>query len=540
MIKILFFVFTICLYGCNISSSKTKISDIEFPVKQNLSNNAAYLSANYYISKGDAYTASRILNANTNKLKFLQLKFISNLMSGNFEHANKISNLITNINKNRPEFEIPKFLIALDNNKLEYSLQIGKKIKNFLNLNNVTHLVEFWLLNFRTNSGFNIKNISKNISIYKLLILENFYETKKLKEIADNNFKNKNLTNNDLLLLAGYYFRLNDITKFNTIIRERLPNQFDKDFLIKNFATTNNIFNEIPNLKTILASKMYNSININSLEEYSYTHLKILLEMVLFLCPDMDIAKYSLAEIYNDQKSGHIALKKLNSISSQSFYYLPSSLKKFSILKSLKLDQKYKEHLFKNKKLWPNNLFIMLKLADYEKSQKNYYESINIYKNIINEHGENNRIFFLYASNLDKIGKWNEAKKILMKILKKNPKDTYTLNYLAYSLALRNEELSLAQNFIKRALSLDPNNGFFLDTLGWVEYKRKDFNSSVIYLEQSIIILPKSSEVMDHLGDCYLMLGRTNEAIYEWKKALKYENDINVINLIKAKLSKYE
>ena len=527
-------------YGCNVSPNKTKILDIEFPVKQNLSNSAAYLSANYYMSKGDAYTASRILNSNSSKLEFLELKFISNLMSGNFEYANKISNLLSKITKNRPEFELTKFVIALDNNNLEYSLQVGKKIKNFLNFDNITHLIDFWLLNLRTKSDLNVKNISKNISIYKLLILENFYEAKKLKGIADSNFKNKNLTNNDLLLLAGYYFRLNDIKKFKTIILERLPNQFDKDFLIKNFATTRNIFNKIPNLKTILASKIYNNININSLEEYSYPHLKILLEMVLFLCPDMDIAKYSLAEIYNDQKSEHIALKKLNSISSQSFYYLPSNLKKFSILRSLKLNQQYKEHLFKNKKIWPNNLFVMLKLADYEKSQKNYHESIKIYKNIIKEHGDNNRISFLYASSLDKIGKWSEAKKILMKVLKKNPKDTYTLNYLAYSLALRNEELSLAKNLIKKALSLDPNNGFFLDTLGWVEYKRNDFTSSVFYLEQSIIILPKSSEVMDHLADCYLMLGRTNEAIYEWKKALKYENNNSIINLIKAKLSKYE
>ena len=46
----------------------------------------------------------------------------------------------------------------------------------------------------------------------------------------------------------------------------------------------------------------------------------------------------------------------------------------------MKLNQQYKEHLFKNKEMWPNNLFVMLKLADYEKSQKNYHESIKIYK----------------------------------------------------------------------------------------------------------------------------------------------------------------
>ena len=171
------------------------------------------------------------------------------------------------------------------------------------------------------------------ISIYKLLILENFYEPKKLKKFADQGLKFKKLTNNDLLLLAGYYFRLKDKEKFNTIIRERLPDQFDKDFLIKNFATANNIFNKVPNLNTILASKIYNNVNVNNLEEYSYTHIKILLQMVLYLCPDMDVAKYSLAEIYNDQKSKYIALKKLNSISSQSFYFLASNLKKFSILK---------------------------------------------------------------------------------------------------------------------------------------------------------------------------------------------------------------
>ena len=537
MNKIIITLLTLSFYGCNVSSNNL---ELEFPYEQKLSINATYLSANYYIAKGDAYTASRILNANTNDFQLLKLKFISNLMSGNFEYANKVSNYLSDSEKDGPIYELPKFAIAINNNNLDYSLLITKKINNFLNFDNITRLIDFWLIYLKGKDESNIINIPKKASIYKLLILENFYEPKKLKKIADENFKSQQLTNNDLLLLAGYYFRLKDFKKFNTIIREKLSHQFDKDYLINQFSKNKNIFNEIPNLKTILASKIYNNVNINNLEEYSYSHIKILLELVLYLCPNMDIAKYSLAELYNDQNSQYIALKKLNSISSQSFYYLASNLKKFSILQSLKLDNEYKEHLYKNKRIWPNNKFVLLKLADYEKSQKNYYEAIKIYKNIIKEHGDNNRILFLYASSLDKIGNWDEAKKLLMRILKNNPKDAYTLNYLAYSLALRDEDLSLAHNFIKKALSLDPNNGFFLDTLGWVEYKRKNFLSSVFYLEQSVIILPKSSEVIDHLGDCYLMLGRTNEAIYEWKKALKYESDISVINSIKLKLNKYE
>lgn len=540
MIKILILALTINLYGCNISSNKSKISEVQFFDKQNLLVSSTYLSANYSISKGDYHTASDILNSNTKKLQLLKLKFISNLISGNFLYAYNISASLSNSYKSTPEYKLLQFAIALNENKLEYSLQAAKKIKKNLNFDNVTHLINFWLLHLKGKNDLNLNNISKDISIYKLLILENFYESKKLKKIANKNLKLENLTNNDLFLLAGYYFRINDFKKFNNIIQDRLTNQFDKDFLIKRFSSNKNIFKEVPNIKTILASKIYNSINVNNLREYSVSHIKILLEMVLFLCPDMDIAKYSLAELYNNQKSKQIALKKLNSISSQSFFYLPSNLKKLSILKSLKLNKKYKEHLFKIKSLWPKNKFVMLNDADYQKSHKNFNEAVKIYKKIIKNHGDTNRILFLYASSLDKIGKWSEAKELLTEILKRDPNDTYTLNYFAYSLALRNSELGLAFNFIKKAISLDPDNGFFLDTLGWVEYKRNNFVSSVYYLEQSAIILPQNSEILDHLGDCYLKLGRTIEAVYEWNKALQYENNVTVIRLIKEKLKKNE
>ena len=116
----------------------------------------------------------------------------------------------------------------------------------------------------------------------------------------------------------------------------------------------------------------------------------------------------------------------------------------------------------------------------------------------------------------------------------------FTLNYISYKLALKNQELELALKLIKEALALDPDNGYFLDTLGWVEYKRSNFNSAVYFLERSVSILPRSAEVIDHLGDCYLMLDRKKEAVFEWNKALKYETDKNIIKKIKEKIRKHE
>ena len=165
--------------------------------------------------------------------------------------------------------------------------------------------------------------------------------------------------------------------------------------------------------------------------------------------------------------------------------------------------------------------------------------SVKIYKKILDHYESNDSDLFLYASNLDKIGKWKEARVLFLQLLKKNPEDTYTLNYVSYKLALKNKDLDLALDLIKKALVLDPDNGYFLDTLGWVEYKRNNYNSAVYFLEKSVSILPRSAEVIDHLGDCYLMLNRKKEAVFEWNKALKYETDKNIIKKIKAKITKY-
>ena len=73
-----------------------------------------------------------------------------------------------------------------------------------------------------------------------------------------------------------------------------------------------------------------------------------------------------------------------------------------------------------------------------------------------------------------------------------------------------------------------------------MEFKRKNYNKAVFFLEKSVSILPKSSEVLDHLGDCYLMLNRKNEAIFEWKKAIKYETNVEIVKKIRDKLIRYE
>ncbi len=542
MIKLIVILFVILnLISCNIKTKVLDNSQSYFHKIKSTSYVGNYLTANYSIIRGDAYTASQILDKNLSSPKLLEIKFFSNLVSGNFNTANEVSKKLKIYGRNNKLYDLPQYILKIKNKDFRSSLEVFKNEKLFFNLDDLNNLIKFWIKEKENNKKHITKKYYINTSIHKLLILENFYNSDELIEIADLIYKKNSLNSHELLLLAGFYFRVDDFEKSKEIIRTKLPNQFDKVNIIDSFSNDHNIFIKIQKLNAILSSKVYNLINKdNSKINKSYSYQKILLEFSVFLEPNMDIAKYALAEIYNFEKTHETAIKLLDFISEKSFFSLAGNLKKLTIVKTIDTDEKYKSLLFKIVNLWPDNKLVLYRLANYYKLKSQFQISLNIYKKILDHYDSNDNDLFLYASNLDKIGKWKEARVLFLQLLKKNPQDTYTLNYISYKLALKNRELDLALDLIKRALVIDPDNGYFLDTLGWVEYKRNNYNSAVYFLEKSVSILPRSAEVIDHLGDCYFMLNRKKEAIFEWKKALKYETDKDIIQNIKAKIKKHE
>jgi len=541
MVKLFLILFiSTSLFGCY--ANKHKIQTLPYHKTEKISSySSKYLIANYSISKGDYKTVNKILNNDFGNTELLKLRFFSNLVSGHFTTANKISNLITSDKNKNYLYLLPKYILNIKNNRIRENSTIFQDNQILYGFKSLDYLINLWFQVKESKSSFDFNKSLKNISLHELLILENFYDNTKLNKIADFIYYNNLLNPNDYLFLAGFYFRQNNLEKFKDIIKTKVSNQFNKQLITKNFLLKNDIFSQKPNLPVILSSKLYNiAINDNKAGDKSKSIQKILLETSIFLCPEMDIAKYSLAEIYNSEKLPYIALEKLNTISDKSYFFLPRNLKKLSIKKKIIKRDVYNKLLFQSLEVWPENESLLYELADYYKIKKEYEKSLKTYEKLIKNFGENDRLLFLYASNLDKLNKWEDAKNLFLKLLKKNPEDTYTLNYISYRLSLRDEELGYALKLIKKALTLDPENGYFLDTIGWVEFKRKNLKNAVFYLEKASSILPNSAEILDHLGDCYFKLGRKREAIYQWKRALKYEDDNKTITRISQKITENE
>ncbi|MDY0190488.1 MAG: tetratricopeptide repeat protein [Desulfuromonas sp.] len=85
------------------------------------------------------------------------------------------------------------------------------------------------------------------------------------------------------------------------------------------------------------------------------------------------------------------------------------------------------------------------------------------------------------------------------------------LNYLAYTYAEKDEKLDEALELAQRAVGINAN-GAYLDTLGWVYYKRGNFAQARIQLERALKIMPQDMLVQEHMADIYVALGLYDSA----------------------------
>ena len=121
----------------------------------------------------------------------------------------------------------------------------------------------------------------------------------------------------------------------------------------------------------------------------------------------------------------------------------------------------------------------------------------------------------------EKIKNFDAAESAFRSVLKDDPDNAGALNYLGYMLADRNVRLEEANKLISRAVELDPQNGAYLDSLGWVFYRQNQLDKAADQLRRALEKIGKDPTVHDHLGDVYFKQGKVKEAIAQWQASLK-------------------
>jgi tetratricopeptide (TPR) repeat protein len=128
---------------------------------------------------------------------------------------------------------------------------------------------------------------------------------------------------------------------------------------------------------------------------------------------------------------------------------------------------------------------------------------------------------FLRGAMFERQKKYDASEAEFRKVLASNPNDANTLNYLGYMLANHGVKLEEASQMIQKALELDPDNGAYLDSLGWAYYQLGKLDDAEAPLLRAVEKIGDDPTVHDHLGDLYLKMGKTKEAIAQWQMSIR-------------------
>ncbi len=147
-------------------------------------------------------------------------------------------------------------------------------------------------------------------------------------------------------------------------------------------------------------------------------------------------------------------------------------------------------------------------------------ESINKAIDLSSKPEDKDYALFVAGSIYERQKKYDKAEEAFHKVLADDPKDAMTLNYLGYMLADRGTRLDEALGYIRRAVALDPQNGAYLDSLGWVYYKMGNYELAEENLRRAAERMNDDPTIHDHLGELYMKTGRVKLAATNWERSL--------------------
>jgi len=124
------------------------------------------------------------------------------------------------------------------------------------------------------------------------------------------------------------------------------------------------------------------------------------------------------------------------------------------------------------------------------------------------------------ALTAEKLGRYDVLEQSLRKVIKLQPDHAHAYNALGYSLADRNLRLPEARKLIEKALQLRPEDGFIIDSMGWVLYRQGDLAEAETYLRRAYGD-QRDAEIAAHLGEVLWVEGKREEARRVWDEALK-------------------
>lgn len=138
----------------------------------------------------------------------------------------------------------------------------------------------------------------------------------------------------------------------------------------------------------------------------------------------------------------------------------------------------------------------------------------------VSKAGLNTSFLHRLAVILEIFGSWQEALRLMDKLMRMNMDETEAINFTGYTLAENNHDLDRAVSMLRAALKESPINPHIMDSLGWALLKQGKLKEARIWLEKAYRVMPGHYEVTGHLAELELRSARLERARILGEKAL--------------------
>jgi tetratricopeptide (TPR) repeat protein len=157
--------------------------------------------------------------------------------------------------------------------------------------------------------------------------------------------------------------------------------------------------------------------------------------------------------------------------------------------------------------------------AQLLRDAKDHAAAYEVYAQAVARFAPDADLVYEQASMAEKLERWDDMERLLRGLMQSHPDYEHAYNALGYSWAERNVRLPEAKALIEKAVALAPQDGYILDSLGWVEFRLGNHAQALLHLQRAFE-LKADAEIAAHWGEVLWVTGEREQALVVWRKGL--------------------
>jgi tetratricopeptide (TPR) repeat protein len=186
------------------------------------------------------------------------------------------------------------------------------------------------------------------------------------------------------------------------------------------------------------------------------------------------------------------------------------------------------EVLAEEQTTWSLRVKAYLAQGEILRAERRYKEGVEMYSRALQQKRDDTTLLYARGLMAEKVDRLDMTEADLLKVISKEPDNADALNALGYTLADRTSRYKEAQEYIKRAAALVPDDPAILDSLGWVSYRLGEMDEALKWLAKAFEKL-EDAEIAAHYGEVLWHTNQKDKAREIWEKGKKQNADNPVL-----------